>query len=208
MNEISISLTYKEIGGDIFKDFRKSLENEYIINVKPRPGVAAMGSWDVIVEIILNLQLKDYVMIALGGVTWDILKKGTKHFVLNPLIKAFEKLEIDNEYFDYLYFTIKFQDTDIIVYGTDKLLTGRIGIVMPLLIKHYNHLIKNGNIPHTIFIPISHDDEQKKFINYGGGADFDTEEYQKYWGIFYDSMGYERDVYDLENSKMLGLNFD
>ncbi|MDO6390996.1 hypothetical protein Q4E40_12715 [Pontibacter sp. BT731] len=133
MNEISISLSYKVQGGDIFDDLEKDLKEEYIINVQSKPGTAAMGIWDSMVEIIVNVELKDYVMIVLGGAAWDLVKAGSRSFFLRPLVQAFEKLEKQHEYFDYTSLRLKFQDTEIVVYGLKKLLSSRLGTTMPLI---------------------------------------------------------------------------
>ncbi|MBK6266055.1 hypothetical protein JKA74_13510 [Marivirga sp. S37H4] len=166
-----------------------------------------MGIWDSFVEIVINLELKDYVLIVLGGASWDLVKSGTRKFFLRPLIETFKEFESKNAGFDYLGLTLKFQDTDIRVYGLEKLFTSRLGVVMPTIAKHYQKLLRDSQYPHTIFVPITYDNEQSKFVDYGDGEDFELEQYVTFWGISYDAFEMEQGVYDVNKSKLLSESF-
>ena len=166
-----------------------------------------MGIWDSVIEIIINLELKDYVMFILGGASWDLIKTGTRSFILKPLVQAFEKLETNFENFDYTSLRLRFQDTEIVIYGLENLLTSKLGTTMPLIAEHYHNILKGDITPHTIFVPIRFDEISEEYVDYGEGDDFNLNEYKKLWGVFYDPFGYEQDVYDVTQNKLLSKKF-
>lgn len=208
MNEISICLNYKVQGGNIFHNLQHELEKEFVVNIKSRPGTAAMGVWDSFVEIIINIELKDFSKLAAAGLAWDLVKSGTRKFFLKPMIQIFKEFESNNVTFDYSGLLLKFQDTDVVVYGLKNLFTSRLGTLMPALVKHYQNLIRDDEYPHTILVPLVYESERDAFVNYGGSEDFELEQYTQFWGISYDAFGEEQAVYNVQKSKLLPSSFD
>lgn len=211
MNKISVKITYK--GGGLtwinksdIDNLQKVVKENYIGNIRPNGGPQAGGCFDTIVEILLDISFIDFFKIVRDGLIFDLVTRGKESFVLRPLFAAFSKLEKDNDAWDYTKVRFLFEDTEVVIYGTSNLFTSKIGTVLNALSIHYNNLIdKELGLPYQLLIPIRKDineEGQETFVNYGGGDDFEIEDYSRFWGIIY-SYGFESKIYDVEKFKLL-----
>jgi hypothetical protein len=98
-------------------DFRKELDESYISVVQGRPGPLG-GLHELAVEFISNLTLVEVAKFLLEGIAFDLIKSGTRAFVLRPFLKAYQKLKDRNPSFqlDIEEFRIVFQDSVIVIY--------------------------------------------------------------------------------------------
>ncbi len=204
MNEITVVIDYKAHGRDLREELQSTLPDHYTSVIRPRGGTAAGGIYDAGVEIIFNLELKDFVMIAVEGLAWDLIKMGTRNFMLRPLVKAFEVLEGEsNQAIDFGSMILRFQDTDLYLYGMEDMFTVVIPKVIPHLIKNYDSICGADGPPESIVVPLRYEEGAGRFIDGGFGDSHDIEEYTKYWGISYDIFDTERRIYDVEQSSYL-----
>jgi|JI10StandDraft_1071094.scaffolds.fasta_scaffold190870_2 hypothetical protein len=206
MNKISVKLTYKASGlswidSIDLETLQKEIKENYISNISPNGGPQAGGIVDTIVEILIDISFVDFFKIIRDGLIFDTVTRGKESFILKPLFSSFAKIESKNESWDYTKVRFLFDGTEVVVYGMSNLFTSKLGTVFNALSKHYNNL----RTPYQILIPITKDSDEEGnefYANYGGGSDFDTEDYTKFWGILYE-FGYDTKIYDVENSTML-----
>jgi len=209
MNEITLIFDYKASGGEIkgLEEFQKSLKSDYIINVRPNRGPQAGGMWDIFVEFYVNISLKDFILGAIaGGMLWDGVKIGTRKFVIEPIIAAFEKLEEQNEYLDYTpVFRMTFDDIQIKFYGIEKGFFAGVSDAFAVLFKQYENIIKLSEQElYIIHIPTYLDEEEKDREVYvvDDYSEPERNDYTKFWALSY-TIDHERDVLDVRNMKLL-----
>jgi hypothetical protein len=206
MNKISVKLNYKASGlswidSSDLEILKKEIKENYISNISPNGGPQSGGVVDTIVEILIDISFVDFFKIIRDGLIYDTVTKGKHSFILKPLFSSFAKIESNNESWDYIKVKFLFDGTEVVVYGMSNLFTSKLGTVLNALSKHYINL----GTPYQILIPITKDSDDEGndfYANYGGGSDFDTEDYTKFWGILYE-LGYDLKIYDVENSTML-----
>jgi hypothetical protein len=204
MNEITLIIDYKAHGRDLKEELQKHLSTEYTTIIRPKGGPAAGGIYDASVEIIFNLDLKDFVMIAVGGLAWDLIKAGTRKFMLEPLVDAFAGLEGQSEgAIDFSSTVMRFQDTDIFLYGMEDVFTVVIPRIFPLIVKNYDAICGSEGSPEAIIIPLQFDEEAGRYIDEGFGNSYAIEDYTRFWGVSYDIFGEERKVFDVGASVYL-----
>ena len=77
-------------------EFRDELAGEYAAaSVRGRPGPLG-GLYNLSVEIVSTLSLSYVVKLLLDGIAFDLIKEGTKTFVLRPFLLAYRKLRERN----------------------------------------------------------------------------------------------------------------
>src|SRR5258708_4708320 len=77
-------------------EFRDELAGEYAAAiVRGRPGPLG-GLYNLSVEIVSTLSLSYVVKLLLDGIAFDVIKEGTKTFVLQPFLLAYRKLRERN----------------------------------------------------------------------------------------------------------------
>ena len=98
-------------------DFREELEAEYVTIVRGRPG-ALGGLYHLSAEVVSTLTLSHVVQLLLDGVAFDLIKSGTKAFVLRPFLSAYKKLRDRNksDYGDIDELRLIFQDSLVTIY--------------------------------------------------------------------------------------------
>jgi hypothetical protein len=206
MNKISVKLTYKASGlgwidSNDLETLQKEIKENYISNISPNGGPQAGGVVDTIVEILMDISFVDFFKIVRDGLIFDAVTRGKESFILKPLFNSFAKIESKNESWDYTKVRFLFDGTEVVVYGMSNLFSSKLGTVFNALSNHYNNL----GTPYQILIPITKDSDEEGnefYANYGGGSDFDMEDYTKFWGILYE-FGYDAKIYDVENSTVL-----
>jgi hypothetical protein len=74
-------------------EFKEELSQSYVSSVHGRPGDLGGGLYEFTIEFLTNISIQDVAKFIAGGVAFDLLKLGTKAFVLRPFIAAYEKLK-------------------------------------------------------------------------------------------------------------------
>lgn len=178
MNNISIKIDYDAFfsGGSLedlkiedFKgitEFKDDLSSEYVTYIKGH-GVGRGGLvYDLIIEMIMNVSLKDFLEIIAGGIAYDLVKYGTKSLVLRPFILAFEKFNsLNNNSVRIGTFRLKFEESDIVINSINK--SGIFHIVPQVFEKflsHYQNLKHplSNLFPDEVRIPVIYDSELEK----------------------------------------------
>lgn len=215
MNKIVVKLSYKASGlyaidTESLNDLCTSLKSNYITNIRPNNGPQAGGVVDCIIELIFDISFVDFFKIIRDGLIFDLVTRGKDSFILKPLFDAFKAMESKNPSWDYTKVKFLFDDTEVVIYGMSNLFTSKLGLVLNLIAKYYNFLIdKDLGAPYQILIPIVKDVDSENnefYANYGGGSEFEIDDYQKYWGLVY-QLGFEAKIFDLKEKKILNMSW-
>ena len=214
MNEISLIFDYKGSGGKIngLEEFEQSLKSDYIVNVRQNRRPQAGGIWDIFLEFYVNIPLRDFIIGAVaGGMLWDGVKLGTRKFIMEPIVKAFHKLEEQNEYLDYTpVMKMTFDDVQLKFYGIDTGFFGSVSDVFNVLFKQYQDLINLSESElYIIHIPTYLNVESKDRVLYVVDPYFqpEREDFTNFWALSY-NVDHERDVLDVKNLKLLDKDWE
>jgi hypothetical protein len=197
-------------------EFKEELSQSYVSSVHGRPGDLGGGLYEFTIEFLTNISIQDVAKFIAGGVAFDLLKLGTKAFVLRPFIAAYEKLKKKNKEGDVDIHELKFifQDAEVIV---SKICTGSIydslGSIFRAISENYEFLKnRDGEFPYTIQIPVFEDPE-KTLCRFRVLLDVDetighvtSANYQDYWGIYYDFERASR-VFDVKRKLLIDEDF-
>lgn len=197
-------------------EFKEELSQSYISSVHGRPGDLGGGLYELTIEFLTNISIQDVVKFIAGGVAFDLLKSGTRAFVLRPLIAAYETLRKKNTDRNIDIYELKFifEDAEVIV---GKICSGSIydslGAIFKALSENYEFLKnRDGEFPYTIQIPVFEDPE-KKLCRFRVLLDVDetiehvtSANYLDYWGIYYDLERAFR-VFDVKRKLLVDEDF-
>jgi hypothetical protein len=201
---------------DGIDEFRQELTENYVAVVLSRPG-ALGGLHQLAIEIISNLTFVEVSKLLLSGIAFDLIKSGTKAFVLRPFLNAYHKLARRNTAYspDISDIRLVFQDTTLVVYRiTDGSIFLQLEQILTTLAKHSSNLtLRSGERPFEIHIPIFEDPEPNPLCRFRVLLDVDepirtpsVADYFRYWGIHYDFQRNTR-VYDVQRSLLLDQEF-
>ncbi|MGA9156513.1 MAG: hypothetical protein WB249_06970 [Candidatus Sulfotelmatobacter sp.] len=210
------NLTLHDLEG--IGEFREALAEEYTSIVRGRPG-ALGGLYNLSVEIVSTLALSHVVRLLLDGVAFDLIKEGTKTFVLRPFLTACRKLRERNgnkpRRGEIEELRLIFQDSVVIIdYLGDDSIASSLDKILQTLAKNYQHLaLKTGERPFEIYIPIFEDpavDRPSRFrvlVHYDETIPkVSASDYFVYWGLWFDFSG-KRRVYDVPRQLLIDEEF-
>src|ERR1700741_67287 len=142
-NLISVSISYKGSGLMSIKgfdEFQKTIKENYISNIRPDSRPQSGGMIDMIVNVLMDITLIDFLKIIRNGLIFNMVTRGKESYILKPLFDAFEKLEKANESCDYSQVRFMFDGTEIIINGMTQLFTSKAAAVINELSKSYHIL--------------------------------------------------------------------
>ena len=205
-------------GEDDIDKFRNSIQKDYIVTFKKT--VAERGGGNFIIEFLLNLTLQDFLMIILGGVTWDLVKFGTRKFFIKPFLDEYEKFKKTPYAQEIRDIAFNFSNAKLHIYsiinGEPEINFATVSKIFQKLAKVYNKLdIEPTNKLTDIHIPIFHDvtaNEMDLFRQKLSVDDpledglkdniFTYKAYFNFWGLVY--FNYQRKIFDV-NSQVLKI---
>jgi hypothetical protein len=198
------------------EEFRNDLQEDYVSLVRGHSGACGGGLYEFLINITTNITLRDVANIILGGIAYDIVKSGTRSFVLRPLISAFNKLKSRNIerniQIDELRFF--FQDADVVIKRiSEQQIFENLGQIFKALAENFEYLMgQTGEQPYIIHIPVFEDPDQR-FCRFRSLLDFDetikgvTEgDYLRFWGVRYNLEGQDR-VFDVKRHLLIDTNY-
>lgn len=197
-------------------EFQNNLSQEYVSRVHGRPGDLGGGLYEFAIQVIANISIQDVVKLIADGIAFDLLKSGTKSFVLRPFLAAYETLKARNadREVDIDEIRFMFNDAEVII---TKLYANSIydslGAVFQTLTQNFAYLRNGaGEYPYTIQIPVFEDPE-KKLCRFRVLLDVDetiegvtSADYLGYWGIYYDFERTSR-VFDVKRKLLIDSDF-
>lgn len=197
-------------------EFQNDLSQEYVCRVHGRPGDLGGGLYEFAIQIIANISIQDVVKLIADGIAFDLLKSGTKSFVLRPFLVAYEKLKarnVDREV-DIHEIRFMFNDAEVVITKlSDNSIYDSLGAVFQTLTQDFACLRNSeGEYPYTIQIPVFEDPE-KRLCRFRVLLDVDetiervtSADYLGYWGIYYDFQRTSR-VFDVKRKLLIDSDF-
>jgi len=197
-------------------DFRDELEAEYVTIVRGRPG-ALGGLYHLTAEVVSTLTLSHVLQLLLDGVAFDLIKSGTKAFVLRPLLTAYNKLRERNKSHDGDIDELRliFQDSLVTIYcvAPDSIASSLEQILRTLASNYEHLLLRSGERPFEVHIPVFEDPSKERPSRFRVLLDVDetipsfgVSDYFRLWGLWYDFSGKHR-VYDVSRQLLIDEEF-
>jgi hypothetical protein len=201
---------------DGIEDFKAELGEQYVSVVHGRPG--DLGRLlDLTIEIISHLSLADIAGLVASGVAYDVLKNGADALILRPFLTAYRKLRERNKPIrgaDIEILRLVLRDSMIVIYriSDDSVIEHLERIVLTLGVEYERLLLRSGEQPFSIHIPVFEDDASDRLSRFRVLLDVDetlkpkTSDYFKLWGLHFDFARTTR-VYDVERHLLLDEPF-
>lgn len=197
-------------------DFRRELAADYVSIVQGRPGDLG-GLHQLAVEFVSSISLFDVANFLAQGIAFDLIRYGTKAFVLRPFLTAYKKLRDRNEKtgVDIEQLRIVFQDTSVTIWNIydDGIFTNLGQIVSTLAARYGSMILSSGEPPFEIHVPVFEDAAADRLCRFRVPLDVDetvrnptAEYYFRFWGIEYDYARAYR-VYDVQRDLLLDTEF-
>lgn len=196
-------------------DFRRELDENYISVVQGRPGPLG-GLYELAIEFISNLTFAEIAIFLLEGAAYDVIKSGSKAFVLRPFLTAYQKLKEHNSSskLDIEEFRFVFQDTVIVIYKiADSSVFESLERILTFVAKHSEEFtLETGERPLEIHVPVFEDPAKDRPCRFRVKLDVDEDisgiskaDYFRLWGLRYDYAG-DR-VFDVEKGLLIDNEF-
>lgn len=141
-NDLFIEFKYngREITG--IDEFKSELEKSYHCQGRDNTLPAYSEGGETWFTLFINSPFFDFTKdLIVSGMAWDLLKSGTKSYVLKPFVKALENLETANENSFKLRIVkmkLQFDDITVVFGGLQPKKAHVIGLVFDAIIKHQN----------------------------------------------------------------------
>lgn len=197
-------------------EFREDLARNYISVVHGRPGDLG-GLHELAIELVANISLMDVAKFLAGGIAYDLIKSGSKAFVLRPFLQAYEELRERNPSndVDIEELRIVFQDSVVVIYKIcENGIFSQLEGVLQTLGRHYDKLLlSSGERPFEIHVPVLEDLAEDRLIRFRVILDVDEtisgitlKNYLDFWGLWYDYSRKFR-VYDVARALLIDEQF-
>ena len=198
-------------------EFRNELAKEYAALVRGRPAGAG-GPVHMLAQIISGIPWSHVVQLIIDGAAYDLIKEGSRSFILRPFISALRKLRERNQdrLVDLAELQIDFEDFQLIVHevASDTIID-HLGVILQSVAEHYPRLLRpNGEPPAEIHVPVFEDPDPKRSCRFRETARVDEtirgkapDDYLSFWGLVFDHA-WPSKVYDVRNAKVLDEKFN
>lgn len=219
---LKISYWALPIEGDTFEDFagiedfRSQLSQSYLSVIRPRRGECG-GLYDLTVELISQVALKDVVLWLLSGISFDLLKSGSQSFILKPFLAAYSELKQKNleKRFDIEVLRLVFQDSTLVIHQIrGEGIFPNLEKILLSVAKNYKCMaLPSGEPPSEIVVPIFEDVSPTKLCRFRVMLEVDEtiedisdRDYFKWWGLYYDESGQYR-VFKVEEQLLIDSHY-
>lgn len=194
-------------------DFCRELDNSYVAIVRPRPGDLG-GLYQMAVHFVTNITLADVATFIASGVAYDVLKSGSKAFVLRPFLEAFKRLRERNKSSHDIgieELLLEFQDSIVAVDASrGDVIATQIGFVLETIAANYKVLtLESGETPYEVRIPVFEDPAKDRPARFRALLEVDemlakgtADDYSGFWGLWYDYSRQYR-VFDVRNRLLI-----
>lgn len=195
---------------DGITEFKNDLDEGYYTFIHQKTDGYGAGLYELAIEILSDLSLKQFIDFIGTGIAYDIFKSGTNNFVLRPFIKAYNKLKKKNKNIDIQELKFSFKDTTIIIHKIyeNSIFDELENILLGLSINYPYLYLKSGEKPYEINIPVFKNPNKNNGIKYRcllsideTIRNIDKEDYFKYWGAYFQFKGWSH-VFDYKKQKL------
>jgi hypothetical protein len=216
----SVKVTYWLGEGKIdgIDEFSEELSKEYISIVRGRRAGLGGGLYQLSVEFLSHLTLKEIATFILEGLAYDAIKTATTEFVIRPFLEAYRRMKARpaNRRVDIDSTKFTFQDTNILINRlphTD-LLSELEGIMLSVAqnVERLTELSEDRIF--EIRVPVVEDYTPDSVCRFRDLTWVDepieisrisASDYFKYWGVEYDIR--PRKVYDVQSRSFIAEAF-
>jgi hypothetical protein len=206
------------------EEFRAELAESYISVTHGRPAGAGGGLYELVVEFVSTLTLLDVAKFLLGGIAYDLIKSGSKAFILRPFLTAYGKLRDRNRgRIDIGELRFIFQDSVLVIYkiSNDSISTS-LQNILTTFAKHSPTLtLESGERSFEIHIPVFEDPVKDHLCKFRVLLDVDEtiknitpSDYFKFWGVENDYARWKSayyltpfQVYEVERRLLIAEEF-
>ena len=198
-------------------EYRNELAKEYAALVRGRPAGAG-GPVHMLAQVISGIPWTHVVQLIIDGAVYDLIKEGSRSFILRPFISAYRKLRDRNQgrLIDLAELQIDFEDFQLIIHevASDTIIDC-VGVILQRLAEHYPRLVRsNGESPAEIHVPVFEDSDPERSCRFRETARVDEtirgkapDDYLAFWGLVFDQT-WPSKVYDVQNLKVLDEKFN
>jgi hypothetical protein len=199
-------------GFDGIDDFRRELDENYVAIVRPRPGDLG-GLYQLAVHFVTNITLGDVATFIASGVAYDVLKSGSKAFVLRPFLEAFNRLRSRNkgQNIGIEELLLEFHDSIVALDASrGDVIATQIGFILETISANYELLtLKSRETPFEIRIPVFEATAKDRPARFRALLDVDeilaqgtADDYAGFWGLWYDYSRQYR-VFDVKRRLLI-----
>ncbi|MFN2644026.1 MAG: hypothetical protein ABR570_03470 [Burkholderiales bacterium] len=197
-------------------DFRRSLDEDYVAVVHPRPGDLG-GLYQMAVHFVSSVTLADVAAFIAAGIAYDMLKSGSEAFLLRPFLAAFRRLRERNESFDIGIeeLLMEFQNSILAIDGSYRdAIPSQNGFILETIAENYKTFtLESGETPFEIRIPVFEDTAEDRPARFRALLEVDetlaqgmAEDYSGFWGLWYDYSRQYR-VFDVKRRLLIDEKF-
>ena len=198
------------------QEFRDELASAYVSVVTGR-AAGAGGITHLLVELTSTFSMSHLAQLILDGVAFDLIKNGAEALVLRPFIAAYKRLQERNkdDLVDIGELKIQFRDSMLVLHEvSSNTVVSELENILTTLARSYGKfLLRNGEAPYTIEIPVFEDPEEDRPCRFRVIGDVDEtirsrgpEDYLGFWGLEYDHAGLR--VFDVQGQLLLDEQFN
>lgn len=230
MNEIAINISYNAFFTNYdLEDFegveelKQELSQHYVSRIKGTPVGRGGGVYEFVVDLIMNVSLEDFTKFILEGVSFDLIKSGTKSLVLKPFMKAFEDFNLKNGgQVGIREFKFQFDESEVVIRSINNQGVYSVApLIFEKLAQVYSNLLEPNSkkYPNRICVPVVHDrimakteathfrellnDEEEYLYN-----KLSTGQYFEFWGLNFEFNHSQPDiVFDVQNNQLTSNEF-
>lgn len=196
------------------QEFRSELKEEYLSLVRSRPGDLG-GLYQLAVHFVSDITLSDVTAFLGAGIAYDLIKSGSKQFLLRPFLRAYERLREKNKNVDIEVLRLEFSDSIVAIDSTfPNAIPSVLGDVLQTLAQNYGALtLPSGETPFEIRIPVLEDRSEASMGGFRAVLEVDEmvskrarEDYFGFWGLWYD-YSHQFRVFDVKRRVLIDHPF-
>ncbi len=194
-------------------DFKSDLSKEYGYFIKPRPVGRGGGAYELVVEFLLNTDLKTYLSIVggyLGGKFIDkVVDPKLDQYLFKPFFNFFKSFSEKHGGVEICEFKIELYNSKIVIYKIEELsIVDTFEKILATIYQNLEKIVIEDEFPSEFTIPVFADVLKEKVI-YRPPLGMDEskenitkEDYFKLWRLDYEFIHGQR-VFDFVNNTFI-----
>jgi len=195
------------------EDFKTDLEKEYSYFIKPRPVGRGGGAYELVIEFLLNTDLKTYLSIIggyLGGKVIDkFVDPKLEQYLFKPFFNFYKSFSEKHGRVEICEFKIELYNSKIVIYKIEELsVVDTFEKILETIYLKLENIVIEDEFPSEITIPVFADVMNENVIYRPPLGMEETkenitkEDYFKLWKLDYEYIHGQR-IYDLVNNTLI-----
>lgn len=221
-NDVALRIKYFVLGTEVnhfegeedLASFKAELHKTYFATFETEFADRG-GGGNFLIEFLLDITLKDYLMIVASGLAWDIVKLGAQNYLIRPFIKLYKKFRANEASQKIEEINLVFRDSRIIITTLNprkpEIDFELVQDIINAIAQNYSKLLIDNSIePNEIHVPLIKDNisstktiyryvlsvDEPLIFNQTPPKKFSNEDYFMYWGLKY--LGWRKYVYNVK----------